>query len=97
MSKGQLTVDKLIEILKRGFDGDEPVWYRVCDDPAQCYQELWEKDVEAGSSGVNSLFVILHQDMGNGDCHQAQIVQLSDLSYRNRSVGRFASHVNISR
>lgn len=61
MSKGQLTVDKLIEILKRGFDGDEPVWYRVCDDPAQCYQELWEKDVCCGE-------VCIDDDEKGGQC-----------------------------
>lgn len=53
MSKGQITVDKLIQILIKNFDGDEPVWYRVCDDPTQCYQELWEKDVRRGGVCVD--------------------------------------------
>jgi len=43
--KGQLTVSELIKILNENFDGDEPVWYRVSDDPTSCYAEVWEKDV----------------------------------------------------
>lgn len=48
MKKGQLNVNELIEILKRDFDGDEPVWYRTSDDPDTCYHELWERDVHRG-------------------------------------------------
>ncbi len=48
-TKGQLTVNELIEILKKNFDGDEPVWYCVGDEPECCYIELWEKDVRNGS------------------------------------------------
>lgn len=48
MKIGQLNVNDLIEILKRDFDGDEPVWCRVNDDPDTCYQELWEKEVQRG-------------------------------------------------
>jgi hypothetical protein len=53
MKKGQLNVNELIEILKRDFDGDEPVWYRVIDDPSRCYSELWEKDVRRGGVCVS--------------------------------------------
>ncbi len=48
MKKGQLTVTELTEILLRDFDGDEPVWYRIGDDPTRCYEELWEEDVRSG-------------------------------------------------
>jgi len=61
MSKGQLTVDKLIEILKRDFDGDEMVWYRTSDDPDACYHELWERDVRRGG-------VCIDEDERGGQC-----------------------------
>ena len=47
---GQITVDTLIQILRTKFSGDEPVWFRVSDDPDCCYREVWDEDVR--NSGV---------------------------------------------